>query len=55
MDSQLPKPDGPRRQSETKRKPGRPAGNPWGEPLGVSPEALMQAVLRLPKPQQQDE
>ena len=55
MDSQPPKSEAPRGQSETKRKPGRPAGNPWGEPLGVSPEALMQAVLRPPKPKQQDE
>ena len=55
MDLQPKNPDGPRPQSERKRKPGRPAGDPWGEPLGVSPEALMQAVLRPPKPKPPDE
>ena len=34
-----------------KRGPGRPPGeSPWDPPLNVSPEALVQAVLRPPKP-----
>ena len=33
------------------RGPGRPPGeSPWNPPLNVSPEALVQAVLRPPKP-----
>ena len=48
--SKQQKPQGAQNQQDQKRKPGRPAGDPWEQPLNVSPEALAQAVLRPPKP-----
>ena len=41
-------------QSQLQRGPGRPPRDPRGEPLGVSPGALAQAVLRPPKPKRDE-